>query len=175
MRQGLLNHGLRVVPLFAAMLFAGCAKAPPPPPTLLFGGLPISGTLADAKAAGFTDCIYMDAVRLRCRKHGATIENQGPYEAAVDFGRGDGGGGFHLLTLWHDQDQYAVYKIRDTLTQQGWRHCLTGSDQRGDQAIFMRAGAPVWISMDLSYWGKRRLRIIPIANTHGRACTPKPA
>ncbi len=121
-----MSHMIRLLAwngaLAAAMLCAGCKPAPsPPPPSLLFGGLPISGDLADAKRAGFTACIYMDAVRLRCRRHGVTLLGQGPYEAAVDFGRGDGGGGFAQLTLWHDRDQSAVYKIRDELIRQGWR------------------------------------------------------
>lgn len=139
---------------------------------MLFSGLPISGTLEYAKRSGFTDCLYMDAVRLRCRKHDVSLAGQGPYEAAIDFRRSDGSGGFNQLTLWHPWDQYAVYKIRDALIRQGWFYCRTGTGQRGDQVIFTYPGKPVRISMDLSYWGKRRLRVIPSTNTKEPVCKP---
>ena len=157
--------------LVTALLCAGCQKAPvPSPPSIVFGGLPISGSLDDAKRAGFTDCIYMDAVRLRCRRHEVTLLGQGPYEAAVDFRRADGTGGFDQVTLWHDWDQYAVYKIRDELIRQGWHFCRTGTDERGDQVIFTHPRTSARISMDLSYWGKRRLRVIPGWNKKERIC-----
>lgn len=159
--------------LAAATLCAGCKPAAgPPPPSLLFGGLPISGNLDDAKRAGFTSCIYLDAIRLRCRRHGVTLLGQGPYEAAVDFGRSDGSDGFAQLTIWHPYDQYAVYKIRDELIRQGWHFCRTGTDERGDQVIFTHPGTSTRISMDLSYWGKRRFRIIPGWNKREKVCVP---
>lgn len=36
-----------------------------------------------------------------------------------------------------------------------------------------RKGMPVLLSMDLSYWGKRRLRLIPIWNRKAPRCTPR--
>lgn len=109
---------------------------------------------------------------MRCRRHAVMLEGQGPYEAAVDLVGGRGKGGFHELTLWHDTDQYAVYKIRDALRNRGWRYCYTGTDRRGDQVIYTRKGVPVRISMDLSYWGKRRLRLIPEWNDKEQRCDP---
>ncbi len=94
----------------------------------------------------------------------------GPYEAAVDLVGNDGGGGFDQLTLWQPQDQYAVYKITDVLDRQGWKNCSTGEGERGDQIIYTHAGMPVRVSMDLSYWGKRRLRLIPDWNKKERRC-----
>jgi hypothetical protein len=89
------------------------------------------------------------------------FEGAGPFEAAVDLVGGDGSGGFDELILWHDQDQYAVYKITEVLEKKGWKSCMTGSDDKGDQIIYTRKDVPVRISMDLSYWGNRRLRVIP--------------
>lgn len=158
--------------LSALFLFSGCDADGPPPPHLTFGGLPVSGSLADAQRRGFTACFNPDAIRMRCRRHAVMLAGQGPYEAAIDLSGGRGRGGFDQLTLWHDRDQYAVYKIRDALKNQGWRYCYTGTDQRGDQVIFSRKGVPVRISMDLSYWGKRRLRLIPEWNQREERCTP---
>ncbi|CAN5428790.1 hypothetical protein BH10PSE15_BH10PSE15_12630 [soil metagenome] len=89
------------------------------------------------------------------------LEGTGPYEAALDLVGSDGSGGFDQLLLWHDSDQYAVYAVTDVLEKQGWRSCNTGTDDHGDQNIYTHAGVPVRVSMDLSYWGKRRLRVIP--------------
>jgi hypothetical protein len=150
----------RVCVVAAAILLAGCKKYPPPPDYGTFDGLPVSGNLADARKAGFTYCIG-DNVGMRCRRDDVTFQGYGPYKAAVDLGGSDGRGGFDHLTLWHDEDQTAVFKIGDVLEAKGWRSCLTGEDTRGDQKIFFRAGAPVRLSMDLSYWGKRRMRVIP--------------
>jgi hypothetical protein len=74
------------------------------------------------------------------------------------------------LILWHGQDQYAVYKITDVLDRQGWKNCSTGDGERGDQIVYSHAGVPVRMSMDLSYWGKRRLRVLPASNTRERRC-----
>jgi hypothetical protein len=38
---------------------------------------------------------------------------------------------------------------------------MTGTDDKGDQIIYTRKDVHVRISMDLSYWGNRRLRVIP--------------
>lgn len=136
---------------------------------MTFGGLPISGGLADARRAGFTDCFQTDAVDLRCRRHGLWFMGQGPYEGAVDLAGGAGEGGFDQVVLWHDRDQHAVYAVADAFEHRGWRYCYTG-DVRGDQDIYTRTGAPFRVSMDLSYYGKRRLRLIPNWNRRERRC-----
>ncbi len=156
-------------PLLAIVL-AACGYRPPPPHTQ-FGGLPVSGSLADARYAGFTRCAT-DATSMRCRRHGVVLLGQGPFEAAVDLRNTDGSGGFNQLTLWDDRDQYAVYAIGDALERRGWRYCYTGQGDRGDQAIYSRAHAPVRFAMDLSYWGKRRFRILPGWTPVARPCTP---
>ncbi len=136
----------------------------------MFAGLPVSGSYADAQHGGFTDCIKLDAISLRCRRHGVMLLGSGPYEAALDLVGGDGSGGFDQLVLWHDHDQDAVYAIGDALEKQGWQHCNTGTEDRGDQMIYTRAGAPVRVSMDLSYWDKRRMRVLPATNRAERRC-----
>lgn len=134
----------------------------PPPPYRSFAGLPISGALADARRAGFGRCLA-DNVTLRCRRSGVRLLGRGPYEAALDLPGSDGRGGFDHLTLWVRDDQQAVYAVGDALKARGWSECYSGVGSRGDQAIFTRAGAPVRVSIDLSYWMKRRLRIFPEA------------
>ncbi|MES2441363.1 MAG: hypothetical protein V4574_00920 [Pseudomonadota bacterium] len=158
--------------LLAALLCAGCEPVRDPPPSVAFGGLPVSGGVPDIQRAGFSDCLNMDAISMRCRRHGVTLAGQGPYEAAVDMVGSDGKGGFDQLTLWHDTDQTAVYKVTDTLKKQGWRYCYIGTDQKGDQAFFARKGTPVIVFMDLSYWGKRRLRVMPEWNRRDKRCIP---
>jgi len=150
-----------------AALLAGCDRGPPlvPPAHVAYGNLPVSGSLADARAAGFAACLEMTNL-LRCRRGGVMLEGHGPFEAAVDLAGSDGRGGFRQLTLWHDRDQYAVYAIAEALEKAGWRSCATatggrGMVERGDQQVYSRPGAPVRFSMDLSYWGKRRFRILP--------------
>ncbi|CAN5545255.1 hypothetical protein BH10PSE14_BH10PSE14_24500 [soil metagenome] len=154
----------------ALLLLAGCGPHRPPPARVMFAGLPASGSIADARRAGFTDCMQPDAISLHCARHGVMFAGTGPYEAAVDLVGGDGSGGFDQLTLWHQRDQYAVYAITEALDRQGWQHCNTGTDDRGDQMIYTRKGAPVRISMDLSYWSKRRVRVIPAWNKTERRC-----
>jgi hypothetical protein len=99
---------------------------------------------------------------------------QGPYEAALDLVGSDGAGGFGQLTLWHRRDQGAVLAIADVLKRQGWRSCFTGEDGKGDQAIYSLEGSPVKISMDISYWVNRRLRVIPAGDRREKACSPAP-
>jgi len=161
-------HSLSAI---GALLLAGCSPAPhrSPPATLWFEGLPISGTLANAQAAGFTGCTG-DAVSMRCRRSGVRLEGQGPYEAAVDLVGGGGSGGFDLLTLWNEQDQFAVQAVGDALKIQGWHVCMTGGEDRGDQEIYTRTGTPVRVSIDISYWGKRRLRLMPERNMGKPPC-----
>jgi hypothetical protein len=132
-----------------------------PPPSLWFGDLPVRGSLADANRAGFGQCMASGR-HMRCRREGVMLLGQGPYSAAVDLLYEDGGGGFEQLTLWHPGDQHAVSDVAEVLKAQGWRLCRTGVDEtRGDQEIFTRPGARVRFSIDLSYWGKRRVRILP--------------
>lgn len=154
------------------LLCAGCENHRAPPPATFYHGLPVSGRLADARRAGFTDCFNLDAVHLRCRRHAMMLAGGGPYEAAVDLEGGYGEGGFDEVTLWHDRDNYAVYAIADAFERAGWKHCYTGDDHWGDQIIYVRPGAPVRVSMDVSYYAKRRLRFIPAWNRRERRCRP---
>lgn len=147
-----------------ALLCVGCTPNRPPPPTLLFDGLPVSGNLDAAERAGFDYCFNTNAIKVRCRRHGVMLFGNGPYEAAVDLRGSEGQSGFDHLTLWHDDDQQALYKILVSLYRMGWRSCITGTGRAGDQAIFTHEHAPVRISMDISYFGERRLRVFPSWN-----------
>lgn len=150
-------------------LLAGCGQHHrSPPPSLAFGGLPVSGSLADALRAGFNACIA-DNVSMRCRRNGVMLNGHGPYDAAVDLDGGDGSGGFHQLTLWHDSDQDALVDVTDELRRNGWSECLTGGN-RGDEAIYTRENSPVLLALDLSYWSKRRLRVMPARNNMSVHC-----
>ena len=140
---------------------AACTSVAPSPPSVFFAGLPVSGTVSDARRAGFTACVDLDARHIRCRRHQVMLENVGPYEAAVDLTGSGGEGGFDHLTLWHDTDNDAVFRVGSALEQAGWARCLTGNGRAGDQAIYTRDDAPVRVSIDISYWGRRRLRLIP--------------
>ena len=158
-----------------ALLAAGCTPDRPPPPPLLFAGLPASGSLAFARELGFTACFNMDAIRVRCRKPRVSFLGHGPYEAAVDLWGSKGQSGFDHVVMWHADDQRALYDVLIPLHRRGWRACITGTERAGDQAIFTLAGAPVWISVDISYYGKRRLRIFPkpITPKLSSACIPQ--
>jgi hypothetical protein len=150
--------------LLPLALLAGCEPARKAPPSLWFEGLPVRGNVGDAHRAGFTNCVR-DTQSVRCRREGVMLWGQGPYAAAVDLLYSDGSGGFYELTLWHDRDQDAVSAVSHLLAAQGWQTCRTGLDEsRGDQEIYTKAGSPVRISIDLSYWGKRRLRVVPELN-----------
>jgi hypothetical protein len=153
-------------------LAGACTPVRPPPPRLFARGLPISGTVADARRAGFTECLNMDAVSLRCRRHNILFGPLGPFEAAVDMAGGRGQGGFDQLTLWHKRDNEAVYGIARLFSAAGWKHCYTGDDRRGDQMILTHPAARVRVSMDVSYYAKRRIRLIPEWNRRERVCTP---
>jgi hypothetical protein len=98
------------------------------------------------------------------------VGTAGPYDAAVDLDGSTGAGGFDQLTLWDDRDNDAVFKLAAALEQGGWTKCLTGDGRVGDQAIYTRDGAPVRASMDISYWSKRRLRFVPVANHREHGC-----
>lgn len=144
----------------ATLLLAGCEPAYPPPPSpRYFQDLPVSGSLADARRAGFTRCLDDSAATLRCVRSDVRIQGLGPYRAAVDLKGGDGRGGFDRLTVWHEGDQHELQKVGEALKRAGWRVCFTGQDGRGDQAIYTRAGETVRVAIDLSYWMKRRLRL----------------
>lgn len=158
--------------LLVLFLCAGCAPYRPPPPPQSFAGLPISGSLADAQRAGFGGCFNYTAIEMRCRRHNVMLMGHGPYEAAVDLVGGYGEGGFDQVTLWSEDDQEGVYPVTDLLEAQGWQQCMTGNPERSDQLIYTRPGSPVWITMDLSYWAKRRLRVIPAWNRRELGCTP---
>lgn len=170
-RPGMVIPALGAAALLAGILVAGREPVRTPPPPLAFAGLPVSGSVADARRAGFTRCVRIDAFRLRCRRAPVMLFGGGPYEAAVDLIGSEGRGGFDRLTLWQEGDQYAVYKLVEALQRQGWRHCETGDERWGDQDIYTHPGAPVRVSMDLSYYGKRRVRFLPLSNTE-RSCTP---
>jgi len=156
----------------ALLLCAGCAPHRPPPALQSYDGLPVSGSLADARRAGFAACFNYTAIDMRCRRHDVRLLGQGPYEAAVDLAGGDGGGGFAQLTLWSDGDQEALFPVTDQLEKQGWQQCMTGTDERGELLVYTRSGSPVWVAMDLSYWGKRRLRVLPAWNRRELTCKP---
>ena len=161
---------LRIATLATALACAGCESVREPPPSVFFEGLPVSGKVIDARRAGFTACVDLDAVHIRCRRTGVIMENTGPYDAAVDLDGRNGAGGFDHLTLWNDTDNDAVFRIAAALEREGWVRCLTGDGRSGDQAIYSRPGSPVFLSMDISYWGKRRIRVIPEWNRRERRC-----
>lgn len=130
-----------------------------PPARQLFDGLIIAGNLSDARGAGFTQCIDFK-INLRCRRAGLMLMGHGPFSAAVDLAGGDGRGGFRQLTLWHDRNQDTPIDVAKDLERQGWASCRTRQHNWGDQAIFRREGSPLRISIDISYYGKRRIRIM---------------
>ena len=160
---------LRVAAVTTAVTVGGCEPVRSPPPSVSFAGLPVSGSVHDAQKSGFTDCVHLDAVHIRCRRHGVMIDGAGPYDAAVDLVGSNGEGGFDQLTVWDDRDNDAVFRLAAALERGGWTKCLTGDGRVGDQAIYTSAGAPVRASMDISYWSKRRLRFIPVSD-HEHGC-----
>ena len=159
-------------PLSLILLCTACGSGDPPPPRLTYAGLPVSGTLADAQGAGFDDCFNIDWNHMRCRRHGVMLAGQGPYEAAVDLDGRKGERGFEQLTIWHDRDNSALFAVTERLKQMGWKYCYTGSGRKGDQLVLARKDVAVKLSMDLSYWGKRRLRILPKGGGTGKSCEP---
>lgn len=140
-----------------------------PPAAQRFDGLLVAGNLRDALAAGFTYCIDFN-VTLRCRRNGLMLLGFGPFDAAVDLAGGDGRGGFNQLILWHKGSQDVPVDVSQYLENHGWASCITARGNWGDQHIFMRKGAPVRISIDISYYGRRRIRVIPEWNRGGPAC-----
>ena len=156
-----------MTPIVLLVGFGGPTRSPPP--SAWFARLPVSGSLADAHRAGFTRC-WKDSREMRCRRDGVMFLGFGPFNAALDLNGRNGGGGFDQLVLWHDRDQDAAIDVTAALERHGWRACFTGEGQRGDQGIYTHRAAAVRISMDLSYWGKRRMRVIPNWNNRERRC-----
>ncbi|MCP3731837.1 hypothetical protein M9978_15535 [Sphingomonas sp. MG17] len=150
----------RVATSLILILAGGCEPARVPPGNLSVEGLPVTGSLAFAQRAGFTRCLDFNSY-LRCRRDGIYLAGEGPYQGAIDARGADGGGGFDQLTLWHERDQRAVVAVARKLAVSGWRLCRTQIDDRGDQNIWRKAGSKVRVSIDVSYWGKRRLRVLP--------------
>lgn len=153
MRNSNVALSLLLLPL------AACAPDAPPPANRAYAGLPITGDLAFARHIGFSNCVDTSNA-LRCRKSGVMVAGQGPFEAAVDMRGSRGDAGFHQLTMWNERDQRAPFRIEPVLEAQGWQLCRTGTEDRGDQNIWTKPGSPVRYSIDMSYWGKRRLRIL---------------
>ncbi|RYD51259.1 MAG: hypothetical protein EOP60_10840 [Sphingomonadales bacterium] len=155
---------LCAIGIAALVLLAGTESVPPPPKLMSFWSIPVQGSMADAMDAGFAHCTETTRNRLRCRKQGVMLAGLGPYTAAVDV-LGAGRGGFYQLTLWDERDQDSIQAVGTLLKAQGWSLCRTGPNENaGDQEIYTRAGYPVRFSIDISYWGKRRLRILPELN-----------
>lgn len=156
--------------LVAMAPISGCGGPDrPPPPSLAVDGLPVSGSWSDARRAGFTSCLSFNT-EVRCERGGVVILGYGPFNAAVYLKGSNGGGGFDQLILWHDRDQSAFIPLVYELERRGWRSCYTGEGVSGDQGIYTHPAAPVRLSMDLSYWATRRLRLIPHWNKRERRC-----
>lgn len=154
---------MRYLMIFMALtLLTACDREPdaPPPANLSFEGLPITGNLDFARSAGFTRCMELGRY-LRCRREGVSFGGGGPYHAAVDAVGREGASGFNEVSLWSETDQSALSRVGNQLVAQGWNQCRTGTEDRGDQRILTKAGSPVRVSIDITYWGKRRLRILP--------------
>ncbi|VXD01771.1 hypothetical protein [Sphingomonas sp. AX6] len=154
---------MRQIALILSLALAtACERAPdaPPPANLSFEGLPVTGDLDFARSAGFARCMELGRY-LRCRREGVEFGGGGSYHAAVDALGNEGASGFHEVSLWSETDQSAMSRIGNELAEQGWDQCRTGQEDRGDQRILTKAGSPVRVSIDITYWGKRRLRILP--------------
>jgi len=155
----------RALFVVASVMLSGCDRPDdPPPPTLIFEGLPITGRWDDARHAGFTSCVKVARRQLRCRRSGVTFRGFGPFTAAVDLYGSGGRSGFDRLTLWHERDQSALIQLVKSLEREGWQACFTGEGNRGDQAIYKNPNAAVIISVELSYSAKRRLTFLPRSN-----------
>ena len=165
-----MDRGSTTAAVFIMMgLLAGCYRPGPPPPSLSFDDFPVSGTLADALQAGFNSCTSYE-IEMRCAKKDVTIESQGPFNAAVILDGDDGSGGFDELVFWHDKDQGAVLAIAEAFKRKGWQECFTGDGRAGNQAIYTLRGSPVHLSMDISYWAKRRFRVLPASSKIEARC-----
>jgi len=159
-----------LAPLLVLTLLASCGEERQPPAAFLFEDLPVSGSLADARRAGFNACLSGN-VDMRCREEGVFFLRHGPFSAAVDLQGGDGAGGFDHLTLWHSSDQSALVAITNVLRDEGWSECLTpmGSGWEG-QAIYQHKDSPIFIALDLTYWDRRTLKVFPAVPTEIPRC-----
>jgi hypothetical protein len=167
---GQVHRLRRLASLLVLTLLASCEEKRQPPAAFLFETLPVSGSLADARRTGFTDCVSRN-VEMRCRKEGLFFRRHGPFSAAVDLGGGDGAGGFDHLTLWHPSDQSALVAITNDLRSEGWSECLTplGAGWEG-QAIYQQKGSPVFLALDLTYWDRRTLKLFRAMPTRVPEC-----
>ncbi len=157
--------GACVLGIVAMVLLAGRVTVPPAPRAMSLGALPVQGGRADALRAGFLHCTEATRNKLRCRRGGVILAGLGPFTAAVDLLGAEGQGGFYQLTLWDDYDADAVDALGKHLKAQGWSLCRTGPNEyAGDQDIYTLAGQSVRFSIDISYWGKQRARILPELN-----------
>ena len=145
----------------AVLSLSGCGDtpaAPPEPaiePVAVFDGLPLSGNLATALAAGFGNCLDgTDA--LRCRKEDVMVMGVGPLSAAIDLDAAPRGAParFDHVTLWHATDQGAVLDLRPVLEKAGWQSCLTPDAER-----LWHPPSPLRVAIDTNYWGSRRVVI----------------
>jgi hypothetical protein len=157
-----MRLGLILLPL-VPLLLIGCEPRQKAPHAFLYEGWPIQGSMADAQRAGFTDCTKVSRF-VRCVRTGVMLKGKGPFIAAVDSLYDDGSGGFYELLFWYpgSQKDDGVNAVGALLAEQGWQLCRTGPNENtGDQEIYTKPGSPVRFSIDISYWGKRRLRILP--------------
>ncbi len=163
--SGLRARDAFVAPLLSLMLLASCGEVRDPPPAFTFEHLPVSGSLENARRAGFTACVSHN-VEMRCRKEGVFFRKHGPFSAAVDLQGGDGAGGFDHLTMWQSSDQSALVAITNVLRNEGWSECLTpmGDGWEG-QAIYQHRDSPIFIALDLTYWDRRTLKVFAVATT----------
>jgi len=164
-------RALSVPALSALLLLASCDRPPAQPttplrilPTVIFEGMPLAGTDAIARKAGFTDCgegVY----GTRCKRP-VTLMGVGPVVGAVDLIMPPAGGParFDHVTLYHEHDQSALVPLGDVLKQSGWQSCLGP-----DAETYGRAGSKVRIAIDTNYWGKRRA-LISIEDGAFRPC-----
>lgn len=127
------------------------AKEAPVAPSAIFEGLPLSGNLATALAAGFGNCLE-DSKGIRCRKEGVKLLGVGPISAAVDLAGTPAR--FDHVTLWHPTDQGLVLDLKPQLERSGWQSCLTPDAER-----LWHPPSPLRIAIDTNYWGSRRLVI----------------
>ncbi|GAA3996941.1 hypothetical protein [Sphingomonas humi] len=168
------GQGAFLAPVLALTLLTSCDEARQPPAAFSFEGLPVAGSIADAQRAGFTNCVSHN-IDMRCRKEGVSLKRHGPFSAAVDLQGGGGEGGFDHLILWNPSDQSALVAITTQLRGEGWSECLTpvGDAWKG-QAIYQRKGAPIFYSLDLTYWDRRTLKLYPAAPAKIPACQAAP-
>lgn len=138
------------------------AKESPVAPSAVFEGLPLSGNMATAVAAGFGNCIE-DTKAIRCRKNGMSLLGVGPLSAAVDLTGTPAR--FDHVTLWHSTDQGLVLDIKPMLERAGWQSCLTPDAER-----LWKPPSPLRIAIDTNYWGSRRFIISAPSPADDRYC-----